>query len=205
MVESLGRLPPAVAQAMKRVPRHLFVPPAYASMAYRDEPLPLGPGETTISAPHMVAFQLEWSQLSPGVRALEIGSGSGYLAALMAELLRPGGRVDAVEIVPELARRSFERLRDLGYSDVEVHSRDGRDGLPERAPFDRILVSAATPELLATWRAQLARPGVLVAPVGDAYEQAMQRLVRTVDGERVDSGPQCRFVSLVSSLGSRYI
>jgi protein-L-isoaspartate(D-aspartate) O-methyltransferase len=197
LVGTLGPLPEPVAEAMRRVPRHLFVPPAYRSMAYRDEPLPLGPGETTISAPHMVAFQLEWAELAPGMRALEIGSGSGYLAALVAELVRPGGHVDALEIDPALARGSAERLRALGYAEVEVYVRNGWDGLPERAPFDRILVSAAAPELLPAWRAQLAPGGLLLAPVGDVFEQTMRRLRRAPEGDCVEDGPPCRFVSLV--------
>jgi len=200
MVGSLGRLEPNVAAAMRRVPRHRFVPSALASEAYDDTPLPLGPARSTISAPHMVALMLEWAQLTPGLRALELGSGSGYLAALVAELVRPGGHVVGVELDAALADDSQARLSELGYEgSVEIHAADARGGWPAEAPYDRILVSFATPEIFPEWTRQLATPGILLAPVGPATGQVLRRLRRGRDGDRLEDGPGCIFVGLASA------
>lgn len=197
MVRGLGAIDPRVAAAMRRVPRHRFVSAGLRRDAYADEPLPLGRGAPTISAPHMVAYQLEWAELRPGLAVLEVGSGSGYLAALLAELVAPGGLVDAVEVEPELVERSSALLRSLGYGErIRVHLADGRLGWPAAAPFDRIVVSAASPEFAAAWRDQLAERGILIAPLGTRFEQRMVKLSRTSGKERIEEGPAVRFVSL---------
>jgi protein-L-isoaspartate(D-aspartate) O-methyltransferase len=204
MVAKLGPLPPAVADAMRHIPRHRFVPPEYDSMAYEDEPLPIS-GSATISAPHMVAFQLEWSELKPGLKVLEIGSGLGYLAALMGELTAPSGTIDAVEIDPHLAEEARRRMEQLGLHDrVAVHALDGSAGLPQRAPFDRIVVSCAAPEIFPEWIAQLSAGGIVTAPVGDRWEQTMIRVRRTPGGPTKEAGPRVRFVPLLRSSAPIY-
>jgi protein-L-isoaspartate(D-aspartate) O-methyltransferase len=200
MVGAIEPLEPRVAAAMRRVPRHKFVPAAVADEAYDDTPLPLGPAGSAISAPHMVGIQLEWAELTPGLRVLELGSGSGYLAALIAELVRPGGHVIGLELIRSLARDSETVLSELGYADsVEIHAADARPGWPQGAPYDRILVSFATPEIFPEWTAQLATPGILLAPVGPAMTQVFRRLRRTRDGDRLEGGPAVIFVGLASA------
>ena len=204
MVEALGPISPRVAEAMRRVPRQRFVSAELEREAYEDTPLPLGSARSSISAPHMVAIMLEWADLAPGLRVLELGSGSGYLTALLAELVRPGGRVLGVEVDPELARQSGLRLAELGYGDdVAIHASDGRAGWPPDAPYNRILVSFATPEIFPEWTAQLTNPGLLLAPVGPAHGQVLRRLRRDRSGDRLEDGPPCIFVGL-SSAGARH-
>ena len=138
--------------------------------------------------------------MTPGLRVLEIGSGSGYLAALIAEMVRPGGRVTGLEIDAELASESRLPLAELGYDDtVTIQATDGRGGWPRDAPYDRILVSFATPEIFPEWAGQLATPGILLAPVGPARVQVLKRLRRDRKGDRVEEGPQCIFVGLTSA------
>jgi protein-L-isoaspartate(D-aspartate) O-methyltransferase len=202
MVSSIGPMPPAVAAALRRVPRHRFVPSSLEGEAYDDTPLPLGPARSTISAPHMVALMLEWAELVPGLRVLELGSGSGYLAAGVAELVRPGGRVTGVELDELLADTSRAVLRELGYSDsVEIQSADARAGWLPGAPYDRVLVSFATPAIFPEWIGQLAVPGLLLAPVGPANGQVLRRLRHERDGDRTEDGPRCIFVRLAPASG----
>lgn len=204
MVQALGGLPREVAEAMERVPRHRFVPAGLASEAYDDTPLPLGFANSTISAPHMVGLMLEWAELTPGLRVLELGSGSGYLTALVAELVRPGGRVIGVEVESRLAEESRVRLADMGYADtVTIHDSDARAGWPPNAPYNRILVSFATPMIFPEWTGQLASPGILLAPVGPAQGQVLRRLRRDRNGDRLEDGPGCIFVGL-SPAGARH-
>ena len=200
MVRRLGSMEPRLAAAMRRVPRHRFVPVALAGEAYDDTPLPLGPRGSTISAPHMVALQLEWAELAPGLRVLELGSGSGYLAALLAELVRPGGHVVGVELDHALSERSAAILSELGYGEtVTIQSADARMGWPAAAPYDRIVVSFATPEIFPEWQAQLETPGILVAPVGPSTGQVLRRLRHDGKGDRIEDGPGCIFVGLASA------
>lgn len=197
MVESLGTLQPAVAAAMARVPRHRFLPAALADEAYDDTPLPLGPKASTISAPHMVALMLEWAELRSGLRVLELGSGSGYLTALLAELVRPGGRVVGVELDASLVEESRHVLSELGYTpDVTIQEADARNGWPENAPYDRILVSFATPEIFPAWDQQLATPGLMLVPIGPSSSQVLRRLRRGPKGDRLEDGPGCIFVGI---------
>ena len=163
---------PRVLAALRQVPRHRFVPDASLADAYGDWPLPIGAGQT-ISQPAVVAEMTEALDPRPGQRVLEIGTGSGYQAAVLSAL---AGEVYTIEIVPELGERAAKRLRELGYANVHVRVGDGYRGWPEHAPFARIIVTAAPPEIPQALLDQLADDGVLVAPVGE--EQATQWLVR---------------------------
>ena len=154
---------PDVLDAMRTVPRHLFVLPDYIEMAYRDHPLPIDYGQT-ISQPYIVAWMTELLELKPGEKVLEIGTGSGYQAAVLAEL--EGVEVYTIEIVPELAEIAADRLDGLGYSDIEVKQGDGYYGWPEYAPFDAIIVTAAPDHLPAPLVEQLVEGGRLVVPIG---------------------------------------
>ena len=161
-----------VLDAMRRVPRHLFVPGAPLSEAYGDWPLGIGSGQT-ISQPTVVGEMTEALELKGPERVLEIGTGSGYQAAVLSVLAR---EVYTIEIIPELGERAEKRLRDLGYANVHVRVGDGYAGWPEHAPFDRIMLTAAPPEVPQALLDQLADGGVLVAPVGE--ENATQELLR---------------------------
>jgi protein-L-isoaspartate(D-aspartate) O-methyltransferase len=152
----------AVLDAMRRVPRHRFVPPALAGQAYDDTPLPIGHNQT-ISQPYIVAYMSDILRVSPDHKVLEIGTGSGYQAAILAELAR---EVYTIEIVGALAESARAVLADLGYQHVQVRYGDGYEGWPEHAPFDRILLTAAPREVPQPLIDQLAEGGRLVAPVG---------------------------------------
>lgn len=200
MVRKLGPMPDRVADAMRRVPRHLFVSPRWRDAAYDDEPLPLPGGEATISAPHMVALQLEWATPAPGLRVLEVGTGLGYLAALISEVVAPGPPVHSLEVDPALVVGAVRSLAGAGYSDrVVVHQTNGQFGWPAAAPYDRILVSCATPAVLPAWRGQVVDGGTVVAPVGGPDEQLLVRWTRRGDAGAFEEGPPCRFVPLVTS------
>jgi protein-L-isoaspartate(D-aspartate) O-methyltransferase len=164
-IQARGVRRPEVLSAMRQVPRHLFVPPDRARQAYNDHPLPIGEGQT-ISQPYIVAFMTELLEPEPHHRVLEIGAGSGYQAAVLAEVVRT---VYTVEIVRSLGEQARERLRSLGYRNVHVRIGDGYAGWPEHAPFDRIILTAAPPEIPAALVEQLKPGGRLVAPVGRAY------------------------------------
>ena len=152
-----------VLEAMRKVPRHLFVPSDYIDMAYNDHPLPIGYGQT-ISQPYIVAWMTELLELRPGEKVLEIGTGSGYQAAVLAEL--EGVEVYTIEIVPELADIAEKRLDELGYSQVKVKQGDGYYGWSEFAPFDAVIVTAAPDHLPAPLVEQLIEGGRLVIPIG---------------------------------------
>lgn len=162
---------PSVLAAMRKVPRHLFVPREYRSEAYDDKPLPIGYGQT-ISQPYIVAYMTEAVLSSKVRKALEIGTGSGYQAAILAEIV---DHVYSIEIVPELALESNERLKDLGYKNITVKFGDGYKGWQEYAPFDVIMVTAAAEQIPAPLVDQLAEGGRLVIPVGSPA--AIQELI----------------------------
>jgi protein-L-isoaspartate(D-aspartate) O-methyltransferase len=162
LIESRGVTDARVLEAMGRVPRERFVPPALASRAYDDGPLPIGNGQT-ISQPYVVAYMSEVLRVERGHRVLEIGTGSGYQAAILGELAR---EVYTIEIVPGLAARATETLRTLGYRNVQVRAGDGYAGWPDRAPFDRVIITAAPEMIPAPLLDQLVVGGLLVAPVG---------------------------------------
>ncbi|MGM0578401.1 MAG: protein-L-isoaspartate(D-aspartate) O-methyltransferase [Myxococcota bacterium] len=200
MVEQLilyGVRDEAVLEAMARVPRHRFVPPARASSAYADAPLPIGGGQT-ISQPFMVARMTELAQPGPHHQAVDVGCGSGYQAAVLAELV---DRVYAVELDPTLADAARERLAGLGYRNVEVRCADGSKGWPEHAPFDCIIVAAAPERIPPALVEQLAPGGVMVIPVGPDYGvQTLTVVTKDRDG-RVSERPDdlVRFVPLRSA------
>lgn len=178
---SLGtdQLDPAVIQAMRRVPREAFVPPALRSQAYQDSPLPIGAGQT-ISQPYMVAVMSHLAGVGAGDRVYELGTGSGYQAAVLAAM---GVEVYSVEIVPELAERAAATLQRLGYANVHVRAGDGYLGWPEAAPFDAVVVTAAHPTIPEPLIEQLAVGGRLVMPVGATHAtQQLTLLTKQPDG-----------------------
>ena len=164
-----------VLAALGRVPRHCFVPPDDLAWAYSDGPLPIGHGQT-ISQPYIVALMTELLELEPKDRLLEIGTGSGYQAAVLGEL---AAEVHTVEVIPELAAQAEKTLARLGYTHVQVHTGDGSPGWPESAPYNRILVAAAAPEVPQALLDQLAEGGQMVIPVGDRSIQQLEVWRRT--------------------------
>jgi len=186
-----------VLEAMATVPREHFVPEARRADAYADRPLPIGGGQT-ISQPYIVAIMLEVLDCGPGMTALEIGAGSGYQAALLAELCE---RVWAVEIVESLARRAAVALDALGYDNVEIVVGDGTQGLPEHAPYDRIIVAAGAPVVPEPLREQLAEDGRLVIPVGSRISQRLVIVRREGDEFHEQESIPCVFVPLVGRYG----
>jgi protein-L-isoaspartate(D-aspartate) O-methyltransferase len=187
-----------VLEAMSSVPREQFVPPSEAADAYEDVPLPIGHGQT-ISQPYMVALICQEAGVRPGSRVLDVGTGSGYQAAVLAEL---GAEVDSVERIPELAERARASLEATGYGErVHTHVGDGSVGLPERAPFDAIVVGAAAPGRPSVLYTQLAERGRLVVPVGSPGEQWLEVIVASPEGPAVARSAPCRFVPLVGEEG----
>jgi protein-L-isoaspartate(D-aspartate) O-methyltransferase len=186
-----------VLAAMERVPRELFVPESLHGRAYDDAALPIGGGQT-ISQPYMVAKICEALALRGDERVLDVGSGSGYQAAVLAEL---AAEVDTIERVPELAELARANLQAAGYDRVRVHTGDGSRGLPERAPFDAIAVAAAAPELPQTLYDQLEPRGRLVVPVGRRGIQRLEVIIRSPEGPAVIRSVPCRFVPLLGEEG----
>jgi protein-L-isoaspartate(D-aspartate) O-methyltransferase len=186
-----------VLAAMGEVPRELFVPERLRRRAYDDAALPIGDGQT-ISQPYMVARIAEALELRGGESVLDVGTGSGYQAAVLAEL---GAEVDTIERIPKLAEQARENLAAAGYERVRVHVGDGSRGLAEHAPFDAIAVAAAAPELPPTLYDQLEPRGRLVVPVGRRGIQELQVIVRSPEGPAVLRSVPCRFVPLLGAEG----
>jgi protein-L-isoaspartate(D-aspartate) O-methyltransferase len=186
-----------VLAAMEKVPRELFVPEQLRARAFADVALPIGHGQT-ISQPYMVARICEALSLRGGEKVLDVGGGSGYQAAVLAEL---AGEVHTIERVPELAELARANLEAAGYDDVHVHVGDGTLGLPEHAPFAAIAVAAAAPELPRTLYEQLEERGRLVVPVGGRRGQRLQLVIRSPEGPAVVRSVPCRFVPLVGEEG----
>jgi protein-L-isoaspartate(D-aspartate) O-methyltransferase len=186
-----------VLDAMERVPRELFVPEKLRDRAYDDAALPIGDGQT-ISQPYMVARICEALSLTGVERVLDVGTGSGYQAAVLAEL---AAEVDTIERIPRLAERARANLEAAGYGRVSVHVGDGSRGLPDRAPFDAIAVAAAAPELPRTLYEQLEPRGRLVVPVGRRGMQRLEVIVRSPEGPAVLRSVPCRFVPLLGAEG----
>ena len=186
-----------VLQAMRAVPRHLFVPPAYQDQAYEDHPLPIGEGQT-ISQPYIVAVMSEALELEGGEKVLEVGTGSGYQAAVLSHL---AGEVHTIEIVSVLAERSKKVLAEHGYDNVTVYEGDGYAGLPDEAPFDAIMITAAPPTIPEPLKMQLAVGGRLVLPVGTTY-QSLIRLRRTAEDawKKEDVLPAVVFVPMTGKI-----
>ncbi len=187
-----------VLEAMGRVPRELFVPQRVRARAYDDAALPIAAGQT-ISQPYMVARICEALSLRGHERVLDVGTGSGYQAAVLAEL---AGEVHTIERLEELAELARANLGAAGYGDrVHVHVGDGTLGLPDHAPYEAIAVAAAAPELPPTLYDQLAERGRLVLPVGGRHGQQLQVVVRSPEGPAVVRSVPCRFVPLVGREG----
>jgi protein-L-isoaspartate(D-aspartate) O-methyltransferase len=186
-----------VLAAMERVPRELFVPEKLRDRAYDDATLPIGAGQT-ISQPYMVARICEALSLTGPEHVLDVGTGSGYQAAVLAELAE---EVDTIERIPQLAELARANLAAAGYARVSVHVGDGSRGLPERSPFDAIAVAAAAPELPKTLYEQLELRGRLVVPVGRRGMQRLEVIVRSPEGPAVLRSVPCRFVPLLGEEG----
>ena len=182
---------PRVLDAMRKVPRHQFVPAARRSSAYEDFPLPIG-RDQTISQPYIVAYMTQALDLQPSHKVLEIGTGSGYQAAVLAEL---AAQVYTIEIVGELATRATETLASAGYRNVHVRHGDGYAGWPEHAPFDAIMVTAAPDHVPEPLIQQLAAGGRMIIPVGDRYQE-LRLIQKTVNGLVERSTIPVRFVPL---------
>ena len=186
-----------VLEAMFRVPRHEFVPSAYVNAAYEDRPLPIGESET-ISQPYIVAVMTQASRVEAGDRALEIGAGAGYQAAVLAYL---GAKVYTVERNAKLAQAARERLKRLGYENVEVITGDGSEGYAPAAPYQVILVTAAAPRVPETLLDQLAEAGRLVIPVGDLHHQTLFVITRRGNEFSQEALDPCQFVPLIGKHG----
>lgn len=186
-----------VLGAMERVPREVFLPPELRGRAYEDAALPIGAGQT-ISQPYMVARICEALALRGTERVLDVGTGSGYQAAVLAELAH---EVDTIERIAELAETARANLSAAGYSKVRVHVGDGTRGLPERAPFGAIAVAAAAPELPPSLYEQLEPRGRLVIPVGRRRVQRLELVIRSPEGPAVVRSVPCRFVPLLGEEG----
>ena len=187
-----------VLAAMASVPRHLFFDPAFEAHAYRDKAFPIGEGQT-ISQPYTVAYQTELLRLAPTDRVLEVGTGSGYQCAVLLQLTP---HVDSIEFNETLFGRTRQRLAALGTIGAALHCGDGSVGLPGRAPFDAILVTAGAPQLPAALLRQLRVGGRLVIPVGDARSQRMTRVTREDSGAFVrEEFADFRFVPLLGAAG----
>jgi protein-L-isoaspartate(D-aspartate) O-methyltransferase len=197
-IERRGVRDPLVLEAMRRVPRHLFVPEPVRDRAYDDMPLPIGSGQT-ISQPFIVAYMSEAAHVRPGDRVLEIGAGSGYQAAVLAAL---GARVWSLEILPQIAEATRQALRLAGIGGVELRTGDGWHGWPEEGPFDAILVTAAPEETPEPLIAQLGIGGRLIIPVGGGAQELL-RLTRTETGVARESLLPVRFVPMTGEARAR--
>ncbi len=196
-----------VERALLNVPRELFVPENYRDLAYADTPLPIGKGQT-ISAPHMVALMTELLNLDEGMKVLEIGTGSGYQAAVIAEIVAPKnskkpGKVITIERIPELAEFARRNLERAGYIDrVKVVVGDGTLGYPKEAPYDRIIVTAAAPDIPKPLLEQLKPGGRMVIPVGNKYLQYLYIVDKTPSGKiTINKDIPCVFVPLIGKYG----
>jgi protein-L-isoaspartate(D-aspartate) O-methyltransferase len=197
-VRAQGIEDPRVLDALSRVPRHRFVPEAVAQRAYEDCALPIGYGQT-ISQPSLQALYLETLEIGRGDRVLEVGAGSGYQTALLAEL---SSNVYAVERIPELTQRAREILDELGYGNVALVTKDGTTGWAKYAPYDSILVGAAAPGVPDALVEQLKPEGRLLIPIGDRHQQQLTLVRRTEEGgteQRAVTG--CVFVPLIGRFG----
>ena len=188
---------PRVIAAMKKVPRHLFVEEALQSQAYNDHPLPIGEKQT-ISQPYMVALMTEALQLKGKDKVLEIGAGSGYQTAILAEMAE---KVFSIERIRSLAIKARQLLYELGYYNTEIKIFDGTFGWSEEAPFDAIIVTAGAPEIPQPLLDQLAISGRLVIPIGDANVQDLMRVTKTEGGVKKEDLGGCRFVKLIGRYG----
>jgi protein-L-isoaspartate(D-aspartate) O-methyltransferase len=188
-----------VLEAMRSVPRHAFIPPEYQYAAYADGPLPIGLGQT-ISQPYIVALMTELLELKGGEKVLEVGTGSGYQAAILTELAK---EVHTIERYPELARKAEQNLKNAGFENVQIHIGDGSRGLLEHAPYDGIIVTAAAPAAPQPLLDQLKDGGRLVIPVGGRGEQYLERWQRKGDEFESQNILPVAFVPLIGDEGWR--
>lgn len=197
IARSIGASQPRILEAFEHVPREAFMPAELAARAYDDTALPIGFGQT-ISQPSMIALMLKALEIAPKHRVLEVGSGSGYALALLSQL---GCEVFGIERLPELVARSRETLRAIGLTDISIKEGDGSLGVPEHAPYDRILISAAAGQIPDALIAELAEGGRLVMPVGGAETQTLVTCERDDKGTlHYRAGASCVFVPLISDL-----
>ena len=199
-VRARGICDARVLAAMTRVPRHDFAPERYRDQAYEDHPLPIAEGQT-ISQPYIVALMLEALKISSADKVLEIGTGSGYVSALLAEL---AGYVVSMERHDSLAESARKLLADLGYTNVRVVTGDGTQGFPESAPYNAIIVSAAAAEVPPALVAQLAERGRMIIPVGAEDAQQLRLVCREHGQLQTELRELCRFVPLVASGSSEW-
>jgi len=190
-IAARGVRDPKVLAAMRKVPRHLFIPEANRSLAYEDRPVSIG-HDQTISQPYIVAAMTELAAVGPGDKVLEIGTGSGYQAAVLAELVE---HVYTIEIVEPLAKSAKDSLKSLGYKNVTVIHGDGYRGLPDKAPFDAIVVTAAPKDVPKPLIDQLALGGRMVIPVGEVHQE-LKLLVKTKKGLEARKVFDVRFVPM---------
>jgi len=188
---------PRLIAAMKKVPRHLFVEEALQNQAYNDHPLPIGEKQT-ISQPYMVALMTEAMQLGGKEKVLEIGAGSGYQTAILAEMAT---EVFSVERIRSLAIKARKLLYELGYFNVDIKIFDGTYGWVEKSPFDAIIVTAGAPDIPQPLFDQLSIGGRLVIPIGDAFVQDLFRITKTEEGMKKEDLGGCRFVKLIGRYG----
>jgi len=196
-IATRGVIDPNVLAAMRHVPRHAFIPTRLRTQAYEDHPVQIGHGQT-ISQPYMVAIMTQSLDLTPEDRVLEIGTGSGYQTAILAELAK---EVISIERNESLAETARDRLEGLGCDNVTVLAGDGTLGYPEGAPYDAILVTAAGPDVPSSLKAQLAVGGRLVCPAGPRDCQQLITITRTDTGLKEDRGISCVFVPLIGDEG----
>jgi protein-L-isoaspartate(D-aspartate) O-methyltransferase len=200
MIERLrGSASDRVVDAMERVPRELFVPRRIGHTAYEDRPLPIGKGQT-ISAPHMVAIMCDVLDIGEGMKVLDVGTGSGYHAAVIADLVGPKGHVYSIERIAEIALFARENLRAAGVKNVTVLEGDGSRGLPEYAPYDRINVAATAPKIPEPLKEQLKVGGKLVIPLGSCFQELVL-VERTQEGFELEHHGGVVFVPLVGEYG----
>jgi protein-L-isoaspartate(D-aspartate) O-methyltransferase len=197
-IVSRGVKDPLVLKAMRKVPRHLLVPQNVRHLSYEDYPLPIGEGQT-ISQPYIVALMTELLHLKGGEKVLEVGTGSGYQAAILAEI---GSKVISIEIVKPLADRARRDLAQMGYKNITVICGDGYHGKPDEAPFDAIIVTAAAPRIPEPLVEQLKVGARLVIPVGEAYQELLV-LTKTPKGVERESIIPVRFVPMTGEVQKR--
>lgn len=196
-IASRGIRDKRILAAMREIPRHLFIPPLYDRLAYTDNPVPIGSGQT-ISQPYIVALMSELLHPSPDDNILEIGSGSGYQAAILSRLAR---EVTSVERIPEMAGFARNNLKSVGITNVLVVEGDGTLGFPARAPYDGIILTAATPDVPRPLITQLADTGTIVAPVGGRDLQDLVAIHRAGQSEKRVIHGGVRFVPLIGQYG----
>ncbi len=200
-IEARGVSDPAVLAAMRKVPRHFFVDEALVEQAYADHPLPIGEGQT-ISQPYIVALMTEALQVGPEDRVLEIGTGSGYQAAILAELASRVYTIERNRRLYDIARRRFDALK---YFNIIQKYGDGTLGWKEEAPFDAIIVTAGSPSIPKPLMDQLAVGGRMIIPVGDEFSQKLVKVVRDESGIHQSDLGGCRFVKLIGQYGWRAV